>query len=220
MRLAQKRRLIKDMPDIERFAERNVRMVFIEHDVYEKVKSHVSEVLQDMMHFAYLTGWRKGQIAKLEWIDIQGGASRLSGKTVKSQDTQVLALAGELADIIARRRAVQNGPWVFHREGRPIKDFRGAWKAALTKAGVSGYTFHDFRRTATRNMALANVPEKHIMQVTGHKTRHMLDRYNITMEQDTYATMVQTQAYLKRAHSRHSDQHTTADDASEAPVTL
>jgi hypothetical protein len=27
-------------------------------------------------------------------------------------------------------------PWVFHRGGRQIKDFRGAWAAACTKAGL------------------------------------------------------------------------------------
>src|SRR5687767_1998623 len=105
--------------------------------------------------------------------------------TVKTKSVQVLSLAGHVAEIIERRRAAQNGPWVFHRNGRPIRDFREAWKTALQKAGVEGYTFHDFRRTATRNMALAGTPEKHIMQVTGHKTTAMLNRYNITVEQDT-----------------------------------
>lgn len=205
MRLAKKRRLIKDMPEIDRFEEHNVRMVFFEHDVYEAVREHLPEVLQDMMHFAYITGWRRGQLARLEWRDIQDGVIRLSGRTVKNKDVQVLALVGELAEIIERRRADQNGPFVFHRNGRPIRDFRDAWKRALAKAGVSGYTFHDFRRTATRNMAMAGVPDKHIMQVTGHKTRHMLDRYNIAVERDTHNTLMQTQAYLDRKHGQYTD---------------
>jgi integrase len=126
LRLAKKRKLIKDMPEIDRFQEHNVRMVFFEHDVYEAVRSHISEVLQDMMRFAYLTGWRKGQIARLEWRNVQDGVIRLSGKTVKHKDVQVLSLAGELAAIIERRQAARNGPWVFHRSARPIRDFREA----------------------------------------------------------------------------------------------
>ena len=47
-------------------------------------------------------------------------------------------------------------------------------------------------------MALAGVPEKHIQQVTGHKTSHRLDRYNITVERDTHNTLAQTHAYLQR----------------------
>jgi integrase len=77
----------------------------------------------------------------------------------------------------------------------------------LRKAGVEGYTFHDFRRTATRNMALAGVPDKHIMQVTGHKTTAMLTRYNITVEQDTYNTLVRTQDFLQRAQSSHTTEN-------------
>src|SRR5262245_58495920 len=84
------------------------------------------------------------------------------------------------------------------------------------KSGVSGYVFHDFRRTASRNMTRAGVPEKHVMQVTGHKTRHMLDRYNITIEQDTYKTMMQTQTYLERAQAlKHGQDTDNAMDEGE-----
>jgi integrase len=72
------------------------------------------------------------------------------------------------------------------------RDFRTAWRSALEKAKVKEYRFHDFRRTATCNMALAGVPEKHIMQVTGHKTTAMLKRDNITVEQDIHNTLVRT----------------------------
>jgi integrase len=160
-------------------------------------------VLRDIALFAYITGWRKGQILRLQWRDIQGQVIRLTGATVKTKSVQVLALVGDLAEIIERRRAQQNGPWVFHRDGHPVKDFRAAWDKALELAQAKGYVFHDFRRTATRNMALAGVPEKHIMQVTGHKTTAMLQRYNITVEQDTYHTLARTQEFLRRAQSSH-----------------
>jgi integrase len=210
LRLARKRRLVKDVPDMERFPEHNVRLVFFEPEVYEAVLPHLSEVLQDVVRFAYLTGWRRGQILRLVWHDVHPGVIRLSGTTVKHKDAQVLSLTGELAEIIARRQHARHpeAPWVFHRDGQPIRDFRAAWKQALAKAGVGDYHVHDFRRTATRNMALAGVPEKHIMQVTGHKTRHMIDRYNITVERDTQNTLAQTQAYLARQRQTKHGQNT------------
>jgi hypothetical protein len=46
------------------------------------------------------------------------------------------------------------------------------------------------------------------MQVTGHKTLAMVNRYNITVEQDTHETLKQTQAYLARQRgTKHG--HTT-----------
>jgi len=44
--------------------------------------------------------------------------------------------------------------WVFHRHGRPIKDFRGAWQAACEAAGVPGgfSTISGGRRSETLNV--------------------------------------------------------------------
>ena len=39
-------------------------------------------------------------------------------------------------------------PWIFHRDGVPIRYFRRAWLTAATRAGVPGRLPHDFRRTA------------------------------------------------------------------------
>lgn len=75
-------------------------------------------------------------------------------------------------------------PTVFHRHGAPIKDFRAAWLAACTRAGLVGKIPHDFRRTAVRNLERAGVSRSVAIQLTGHKTESVYRRYAIVAGAD------------------------------------
>src|SRR5262249_11690592 len=117
-------------------------------------------------------------------------------------------LVGELAEIIERRRAARHDliPWVFHRivhgtPGTPIRRFYRSWKTACKAAGipvegVEKKIFHDFRRTAVRNMTRAGVPRQTAKKISGHKTDSIFGRYDIVDEDDLRQAMLTTQQHL------------------------
>jgi len=88
---------------------------------------------------------------------------------------------------------------VFHRDGKPIhRDFRRAWRTACIAAGVPGLHFHDFRRSAVRNLTRSGVPETVAMKFTGHRSRAIFNRYNITDEADQRQALTAVEAYMRR----------------------
>jgi integrase len=148
--------------------------------------------------FAYYTGWRvQSEVLTLQWhqVDLKAGVVRLDPGTTKNREGRVfpLGMLDDLRTSVEAQRACTEAlqrargeivASVFHREGQPIRNFRKAWKTACKAAGCPGRIPHDFRRTAMRNLVRAGVPEKTAMQLTGHKTRAVFDRYDIVDESD------------------------------------
>ena len=118
--------------------------------------------------------------------------------------------------------------YVFHLGGKKIADFRKAWLTACIETGLgkmvcrkcgyegadrscgkcgiatrySGKIFHDFRRTASRNMIAAGVPQAVAMKITGHRTDSMFRRYAIVNEEQKREALAKTQQYLQTSAAR------------------
>jgi integrase len=186
------------MPKIKTLKENNIRKGFFEMKQFQSVRKHLPDDLQSMITFAYITGWRmRSEIWPLQWplVDFKASIVRLEPGTTKNDKGRIFPFTAELRQLLEAQRAKtdklqrKNGviiPWVFHRDGRPIKEFKRSWKTACKDAGLPGRIPHDFRRTAVRNLVRAGIPETVAMQMTGHKTRSVFDRYNIVDETDLF----------------------------------
>ena len=195
--LAQEDGRLHHTPHIPMLDEDNVRTGFFEREQYEAVREHLPSPLRPVIDFAHVTGWRvRSEVLPLQWSQVnrQSKTIKLEPGTTKNRKGRTVPYGqhAELAAVIEQQWtehvALQKkgiiSPWVFHRDGSRIKDFRHAWKTATKRAGCPGRILHDFRRTAARNLTQVGVSEKVAMAITGHLTRSVFDRYDIKTDAD------------------------------------
>jgi len=200
LRLAYERGKVLRLPTIHQLKEAAPRSGFFERDQFLAVRRHLREDLQVAITVSYTFGWRTSEVLALErrQVNVSEGTIRLDPGTTKSGEGRLVYLTPELKPLLEEQlKRVDELGWKLGRivlflfphltgqyQGRRIRDFRKAWDRACKKAGCAGKIRHDFRRTAVRNMINAGIPERVAMQITGHRTRSVFDRYHIVSPSD------------------------------------
>lgn len=192
LRLAHRAGKLPSMPHIEPPSVTAVRKGFLTGPEVEAIIAHLPHPLGAVVRFAYLTGWRKGEVLSLRWsqVDFDQGTVRLEPGATKNLEGREFPfsplpdLRHTLEEQRRRTRELerQTGriiPYVFHRDGRPVRNMSKAWQIACERVGVGGAWFHDLRRSAVRNLERAGVPQSTAMKLTGHLTASVYRRYAI-----------------------------------------
>jgi integrase len=207
--------ILRSAPKIQMLKEDNVRKGFFQREQLDEILKHLRYHNQNPARFGFITGWRKQEILGIRWpqVDFQAGNVRLEPGETKNDKARVFPFIAELRGILEGQRAKADAlkkdgvitPWVFfveekgRRKGRKIGDFKRNWNSACEAAGIPGRIFHDFRRTAVRNLVRAGIPERVAMQMTGHKTRDVFERYNVVSETDLTEAAAKLEAFQAKS---------------------
>lgn len=188
--------------------EAEPRQGFVEPRDFERLHAALPRYLRLPIRFLYATGWRKDAMRTREWERdcelrraesgaIIGGILFLDRGHSKNKEPWSLPISGELLEIIRAADEQRDAatPLIFHHNGSRIGDFNKAWKSACKAAGMPGLLVHDLRRSRIRNLIRSGVSETVAMRVSGHKTRSVFQRYNITAHEDLEDALIRSQAY-------------------------
>jgi integrase len=201
-RLGKKAGKVMVVPEVPMPEVVNVRESYFTIPQLDKLLTLLPVYLRAAVQFAVLTGWRAANVFGLTWehVDFGRGVVRVPIGRTKSGEpiTTPFAHGSALERLLREQERGKAGPYVFHRDGHPIKSYDAAWRSAMTKLGKDGYgaqydpktgttkrvrkRFHDLRHTFAQLMTDAGVPEQAILELGCWKTRSMLERYRIVNE--------------------------------------
>lgn len=208
-RLAQAAGRVSSRPEISLLPEGGRREVFFEPDEFRSLLDHLPRYLKPVIQTAYVTGWRiNSEILTLQkrHVDLESGYLRLDSTKPESR---AFPLTPELREVLVQqlqttaefeRSTGRDVPWLFHRDGKPIKDFRNAWRLACQRADVTDKVPDDFRRTAVRSLERAGVPRPAAMAMVGHRSESI---YRSIAQPDD-ALLKESAAKLAVLHQLHN----------------
>ena len=140
---------------------------------------------------------------QIEWtqVDLDARLIRLEEEQTKTEEARTVPLPAHLVMMLKE---------IKPKTGKVFSDtnLRNEWQKACAACGLgtrkliqpekedghawykyTGLLVHDLRRSAVRNLVNAGVPERVAMQISGHKTRAVFDRYHIVSTNDVTNAM-------------------------------
>lgn len=183
---------IEKSPVIKVPQERNKRVRWLEPAEAKRLIDECPEPLKSAVEFALETGLRRSNIVDLKWqqIDLQRKVAWIYPEESKSGRAIGVAL-NDLAESVLRRQIGRHHNWVFvHTESvkrndgtttasvRKMRvDSNTAWRAALKRAGIEDFRFHDLRHTWASWLIQAGVPLSALQEMGGWESIEMVQRY-------------------------------------------
>jgi integrase len=178
--------------------ENNQRLRFLSEEEAGRLLAECPRHLKQIVVCALNTGMRKGEILKLKWSQIKNGLIYL--QKTKTNNPRQIPVNDTLEDLFREIRVEQGlgGEYVFmftpgecrlkgseplriRNDMRPlparITCINVSFHAALSRAGIEDFKFHDLRHTFASWLIMNGANLKTVQELLGHKNIAMTMRY-------------------------------------------
>ena len=166
-------------PKFKLFRESEGRIRSITTQEFAKLRAELPGHLADMATFAVATGLRQANVKGLEWqhVDLERNHAWIPGDLHKNGRPHSVPL-NEMALTVLRRQIGKHPTRVFTFKGEPVSNvYTKAFKAALLRAGIEDFHWHDLRHTFATWHRQAGTPTHELQRLGGWKTGAMVERY-------------------------------------------
>lgn len=167
------------MPSINLLPEaaRRIRWLSAEkaHDLLAEVPSHQ----KSMVVFALATGVRQSNVLFLKWeqVDLPNRLVHYTPEQMKNGEAFTVALS-EMASQVVQAQLGKHPEYVFTYRGKPVSSANTrAWRAALLRADIHDFRWHDLRHTWASWHVQNGTPIFSLQELGGWKSQQMVRRY-------------------------------------------
>ncbi len=184
LRLAKRWGYLDQAPEIEMPRKPEGRLRYLETveigKLLDACQESRSRCLCPAVVIALGTGMRKGEILGLEWERVDLSSARITLYKTKNSKPRGIPINRDVYEALialepdAARRQGRLFPKGNDRRGSQI---RTAFEAALQRAGIKDFRFHDLRHTFASHAVMRGATLQEIKEILGHSDLRMTLRY-------------------------------------------
>lgn len=135
-----------------------------------------SPVLRLYILAALQTAARRGELLSLRWGDVDMKARTITFRHTKNGDARTVPMTDTLREELLRLARSLDPEALVFPACQPMVLTR-AFARLTERLGIKNLRFHDLRHDAASTLTMANVPQRTIMAVLGHRDPRMTMRY-------------------------------------------
>jgi len=170
---------IDKTPRIRLFPEPKKRVRFITESEADRLLKELPAHLSIMAAFTLSTGLRQSNVSYLRWdqVDMQRGVAWIHAEQSKSGKAISIPLNADAMSLLTSLRGV-HPLFVFTYRGKPVaRTSTKAWYAALERAGIEKFRWHDLRHTWASWHVQRGTSLQELKELGGWSSFEMVLRY-------------------------------------------
>lgn len=183
---------LDSVPVIKAKPPRGRRIRWLTKEDARRLIDELPDHFRPVVVFALATGLRRSNILGMEWsqIDMQRKMAWIHPEDAKGGRAIGIAL-NDTACSVLRGQIGKHHRWVFVHQTACVKpngevmptvrkmrvDSNTAWNAALKRAGIEDFRFHDLRHTWASWLVQSGVPISALQEMGGWESVEMVRRY-------------------------------------------